>query len=287
MPIDANRDLLIRIPGNCGSKTFTDNSCVIGDFCAPKDLIYAIIPSKSDPEQPPPPHPIVAALYTRSLTEPLHNKVDNSQRILVNNIRDLQKERQGRTGLEKRMEEVMTRVQGMIEESVKKEREAAEKKLGEERARSDKRIDESREEIAALKQQLHQVQSDLKASNDRGDEMHYKLNELDAVSKVTVEWISTGVSSELVLKSQSEPLNWISGYEVARSYKIAKSAQHRTRATCYRHQSHQRARRSVACLARTTRIQRRLRCQTRHRIRTSKPVWSPASRAHTAISRLA
>lgn len=238
----ANQDLLTRIQGNCGSKTFTDNSRVIGDFCAPKDLIYAIIPSKSDPEQPPPPHPIVAALHTRSLTGPLHTKIDNSKRILVNNIRDLQKERNERTGLEKNMEEMMTRVQCMIDESVtkerevaekklRKEREEAEKKLGEEReaaekklrderargdkklsdeiaverARSDKRIDESREEIAALKQQLHQVQSDLKVSNDRGDEMNYKLDELDAVSKVTVEWISTGVRSELILKSQSDP----------------------------------------------------------------------------------
>jgi hypothetical protein len=136
----------------------------------------------------------------------------------------MQKERLKGTGLEKQMEEMTTRVQSMIDESIKKERETAEKRLLEERERADKKLVEEQaradkklfdemaveraradkklveeqaradKEIAVLKQQLQQA-------NDRGDEMHYKLNELDEVSKATVEWISTGVRSGFILQS--------------------------------------------------------------------------------------
>ena len=216
--------------GTHGSSKFTDDSLTIGDLCTADDHIYAIILSKPSIGLP----PNIAVLGPAYLTEPLLNKTANSKRILVSMIETLQKERNEhameKSGQDKRMEEIMTKVKGMIDESTQAECLIAENRLKEERAKADeklagelakadqkltgelakadqklagelakanKRIDEvekrSSDDMAALQEQLQIAQSELQSSNDRADEMFYKLQEVDAVTMDTLEWISLGV----------------------------------------------------------------------------------------------
>jgi chromosome segregation ATPase len=88
------------------------------------------------------------------------------------------------------MEEIMTKVKGMIEESTQAERLIAEKRLKEERAKADEKLEG---ELAKASKRIDELQSELHSSNDRADEMFYKLQEVDAVTMDTLEWISLGV----------------------------------------------------------------------------------------------
>ena len=142
---------------------------------------------------------------------------------MVSTIETLQKEQDEhateKSGQDKRMQEIMMGEKAMIEKSTQTERLIAEKRLKEERAKADqklvgelakadqklagelekanKRIDEvekrSSDDMAALQEQLQIAQSELQSSNDRADEMFYKLQEVDAVTMDTLEWISLGV----------------------------------------------------------------------------------------------
>jgi chromosome segregation ATPase len=49
------------------------------------------------------------------------------------------------------------------------------------------------EELAKANKRIDKLQSELHSSNDRADEMFYKLQEVDAVTMDTLEWISLGV----------------------------------------------------------------------------------------------
>ena len=62
---------------------------------------------------------------------------------------------------------------------LKEERVKADEKLAGELAKANKRMDE--------------LQSKLHSLNDRADEMSFKLQEVDAVSMETLEWIALGV----------------------------------------------------------------------------------------------
>ena len=197
--------------GTHGSNRFTDDSLTIGDLCTADDHIYAIIPSKLSLELP----PNLAVLGPAYLTQPLLNKTYHSKRILVDTIETLQKERDEhateKLEQDERMEEIMTKVKGMIEESTQAERLIAEKRLTEERAKADERLagelakankkmDEVEKanakltgELAKANERIDEFQSELHSSNDRADEMFYKLQEVDAVTMDTLEWISLGV----------------------------------------------------------------------------------------------
>ena len=147
------------------------------------------------------------------LTQPLFDKAANSKRILISTIETLKKERNERAienlGQDKRMEEIMAKVKDMIDESTQSERLKAEKRLKEElarglkeeRAKADAKLAcelakadaKLAEELTKANKRIDELQSKLHSSNDRADEMSYKLQEVDAVTMDTLEWISCGV----------------------------------------------------------------------------------------------
>jgi len=51
-------------------------------------------------------------------------------------------------------------------------------------------------ELTKANARIDELQSELHSSNDRADEMFYKLQEVDAVTMDTLEWISLGVCPE-------------------------------------------------------------------------------------------
>jgi len=118
--------------GTHRSNNFTDDSLMIGDLCTADDCIYAIIPSKPSVELP----PNLAVLGPAYLTEPFYEKTANSKRILISTIETLQKERnkhaKEKSEQDKRMEEIMMKVKGMIDKLTQAEHLIAEKRLKEE-----------------------------------------------------------------------------------------------------------------------------------------------------------
>jgi uncharacterized membrane protein YccC len=214
---------------------------------------------------------------------------------LVGTIETLQKERDDhateKSGQNKRMQEMMMEVKAMIEKSTEAERLMTEKRLKEERAKADerlagelakadeklareltkanKRIDEvekrSSDDMAALQEQLRiaqfttdQLQSELQSSNDRADEMFYKLQEVDAVTMDTLEWISLGVRPG---SNQHLPelTRMVTGHSLAGSNQIAKPAQYRAGKTCFIYPTYRHAHRCLTHLARSTGIHPRFR----------------------------
>ena len=212
---------------NQGSHKFTDDSLTIGDLCTAKDRIYAIIPSKPSVKLP----LDIAALCPELLTGPLLDKTAKSKQISVSTIeilkREIDEHAMEKSRQDKRMEEIMTEVKSMIDKSTEAERRIAEKRLKEERAKADAKLacelakgDEKlarglkeerakadaklacelakadaklAEELTKANKRIDELQSKLHSSNDRADEMSYKLQEVDAVTMDTLEWISCGV----------------------------------------------------------------------------------------------
>ena len=73
---------------------------------------------------------------------------------------------------------------------LKEERAKADAKLACELAKADAKL---AEELTKANKRIDELQSKLHSSNDRADEMSYKLQEVDAVTMDTLEWISCGV----------------------------------------------------------------------------------------------
>jgi chromosome segregation ATPase len=127
-------------------------------------------------------------LFQEYLTEPLLDKVA----ILDSTIETLEKERNEfateKSALDKQMSQIMTQVKVMIEE----ERVKANKRIEEDLAKADEKL---AGELAKANKRIDELQSELHSSNDRADEMSFKLQEVDAseVTMVTLEWISLGV----------------------------------------------------------------------------------------------
>lgn len=254
--------------GTHGSNKFTDDSLTIGDLCTADDRIYAIIPSKlSKPSIELPPNLVV--LCQESLTEPLLHKIAH----LDSTIETLEKERNEhameKLVQDKQMEQIMTRVKGMIDESTQSERLKAEKRLEEERAKADEKLacelakadEKLAGELAKANKRIDELQSKLRSSNDRADEMSFKLQEVDAVTMETAEWISLGVRPG---SNQHLPELTLTGHSLTGSNQAAKPAQHRTGKTCFILPTYKHARRCFTCLARSIGIHRRFRYQTCH-----------------------
>ena len=196
---------------NQGSHKFTDDSLTIGDLCTAKDRIYAIIPSKPSVKLP----LDIAALCPELLTGPLLDKTAKSKQISVSTIeilkREIDEHAMEKSRQDKRMEEIMTEVKSMIDKSTEAERRIAEKRLKEERAKADAKLAcelakadaKLAEELTKANKRIDELQSKLHSSNDRADEMSYKLQEVDAVTMDTLEWISCGVRPGLISTYQN------------------------------------------------------------------------------------
>jgi hypothetical protein len=205
--------------GTHGSNKFTDDSLTIGDLCTADDRIYAIVPSKPSLELP----LGIAVSYPEFLTEALFDKTANSKQILISTIETLTKERHEhameKLGQDERMEEIMTRVKGMIDEERAKADEKLARGLKEERAKA----------AFELKEEQAKADEKLAKANKRIDELQFKLQEVDEVSMETVEWISNGVcpgSYQHLLELT------VTGRSLTGSNQAAKPAQHRAGKTC-------------------------------------------------------
>ena len=241
--------------GTHRSNKFTDDSLTIGDVCTADDHIYAIIPSQPSTELP----PNLAVLGPAYLTEPLLDKTANSKRILVSTIETLQKERNEhateKSGQDTRMQEIMIEVKGMIEKSTQAERLIAEKRLKEERAKADEKLVG---ELAKANKRIDELQSELHSSNDRADEMFYKLQEVDAVTMDTLEWISLEVRPG---SNQHLPelTRTVTGHGLTGPNQTAKPAQHRAGKACFSHPTYGHTHRCFTHLARSTGLHPRFR----------------------------
>ena len=199
----------------------------------------------------------------------------------------------------------MTKVKGMIDESTQAERLIAEKRLKEERVKADVKLaelagelakadaklagelakaDEKLEgELAKANKRIDELQSELHSSNDRADEIFYKLQEVDMVTMDTLEWISLGVCPG---SNQQLPklTRTVTGHSITGSYQTPKPTQHHAGKTCFIHPTYGHAHWCFAHLARSTGIRPRFRYQTCHRPRSFTPGTCPARRSHQAIS---
>ena len=66
----------------------------------------------------------------------------------------------------------------------------ADEKLAGELAKADEKLEG---ELAKASKRIDELQSELHSLNDHADEMFYKLQEVDAVTMDTLEWISLWV----------------------------------------------------------------------------------------------
>ena len=192
---------------------------------------------------------------------------------MVSTIETLQKEQDEhateKSGQDKRMQEIMMGVKAMIEKSTQTERLIAEKRLKEERAKADAKLAELAGELekadeklagelAKASKRIDELQSELQSSNDRADEMFYKLQEVDAVTMDTLEWVSLGVRPG---SNQHLPelTRTVTGHGLTGSNQTAKPAQYRAGKTCFIHPTYRHAHRCFTHLARSTGIHPRFR----------------------------
>jgi hypothetical protein len=198
---------------------------------------------------------------------------------LVGSIETLQKVRDEhateKSEQDKRMEEIMTKVKGMIEESTQAERLIAEKRLKEEQAKADEKLagelakadeklacelakadEKLAGELAKANNRINELESELHSSNDRADEIFYKLQEVDAVTMDTLEWISLGVCPKFN-RHLPKLIRTVTGHSLTGSNQTAKPAQHRAGKTCFIHPTYRHTHRRFTHLARSTGIHRR------------------------------
>ena len=137
----------------------------------------------------------------------------------------------------------------------------ADEKLACELEKADKKL---AGELAKANKKIDKLQSNLNSSNDRVDEMSYKLQEVDAMTMDTVEWISLGVrpgSNHHLL----ELTRTVTGHGLTGSDQAAKFAQHRAGKPRFILPAYRHAYRCFTCLARSIGIHPRFCYQTCHR----------------------
>jgi hypothetical protein len=171
-------------------------------------------------------------------------------------------------------------VKGMIDESTQAERLIAENRLKEERAKADERL---AGELVKANKRIDELQSKLHSSNDRADEMFYKLQEVDAVTMDTLEWISLGVCPGYN-QHLRKLTRTVTGHSLTGSHQTAQPAQPRAGKTCFIHPTYRHTHWCFTHLARSTGIHPRFCHQTCHRPQSFTPGICPARRSYQAIS---
>jgi hypothetical protein len=129
----------------------------------------------------------------------------------------------------------------------------ADEKLACELAKADEKL---AGELAKANNRIDELESELHSSNDRADEIFYKLQEVDAVTMDTLEWISLGVCPEFN-RHLHKLIRTVTGHSLTGSNQTAKPAQHRAGKTCFIHPTYRHTHRRFTHLARSTGIHRR------------------------------
>ena len=137
----------------------------------------------------------------------------------------------------------------------------ADEKLACELEKADKKL---AGELAKANKKIDKLQSNLNSSNDRVDEMSYKLQEVDAMTMDTVEWISLGVRPGSIHRLL-ELTRTVTGHGLTGSDQVAKFAQHRAGKPRFILPAYRHAYRCFTCLARSIGIHPRFCYQTCHR----------------------
>jgi hypothetical protein len=140
-------------------------------------------------------------------------KDEQMEQIMITRVKGMIDEstQSERLKAEKRLKEVLAKADEKlagelaiankrIDESTQSERLKAEKRLKEELAKADEKLKEELAkadeqlvgELAKANKRIDKLQSELHSSNDRADVMSSKLQEVDEVTRETLEWISLG-----------------------------------------------------------------------------------------------